>query len=142
MNFRSTPGRRRGDDFAIDLMPLVDVVFLLLIFFLITTSFSRAKESQIPINLPTGVTGAQAGEGDRAVLFVTDTGEVEFEVEGVEVEGDDLQARLRSLHEQRPEIDILLKGDTAASHGRVVEILDTIKATGFSRVNLVIRKEE
>lgn len=138
MNFRA---KSRKDDFDIDLMPLIDVVFLLLIFFLITTSFTQQEDEQqkIPINLPTGVTGTNIGEGTKVVLFVTESGDIEFDTD-IELEGTDLKSKLQSLKSQRPDADILIKGDTAASHGNVVETLDTIQSAGFDKVDLVISK--
>lgn len=138
MNLR--PGRSRREDLNLDLMPLIDVVFLLLIFFLITTSFTRPKqESKIPVNLPSGVSGAEASTEEPVVIVVTAEGDVRFEE--TQIEGDTLQAKLENLKQAKPEASIMLRGDTEASHGRVVETLDAIKASGFEKVNLVIKKK-
>lgn len=139
MNFRGS--RRRRADFSIDLMPLIDVVFLLLIFFLITTSFARPKdEHAIPVNLPSGVSGAESSSDDPITIVVAADGRVRFGEE--EVEGADLEQRLQNLKQQRPDASILLRGDTDASHGRVVETLDAIKAGGFQKVNLIIKRRD
>lgn len=139
MNFRG--GRRRRAEFGIDLMPLIDVVFLLLIFFLITTSFAKPKqEQQIPVNLPSGVTGSDTESDDPVTIVVAADGRVRFEDE--EVEGADLAARLEKLKKDRPDAPIMLRGDTDATHGDVIETLDAIKASGFSKVNLIIKKRE
>lgn len=138
MNFRH---RQRRDETTIELTPLIDVVFLLLIFFLITTSFVRPKEdnrsAQIPVNLPSGTSGKSLSEGERLILTVTEEGDIQLE-DGTIVEGETLAEQLGSLYETNPEASILLRGDTSAKHGRVVEILDTVKASGFTEVNLVI----
>lgn len=141
MNFRSA-SRRRPDP-TIDVMPLVDVVFLLLIFFLVTMSFTQArdkKESSIPIDLPSGVTGQSAGEGEQLVVVVTANGEVQFRGD-VEVSGATLDEKLENLQRAKPDLDILLRGDAEATHGQIVELLDQIKAKGFKRVNLVIQNK-
>jgi len=141
VNFRNA--RSRGDDLTIDLMPLIDVVFLLLIFFLITTSFAQNRdEKQIPINLPRGVTGKDVGEGKRVVLFVTKDGDVEVRGGGEQLQGKTLEDKLEALQKSNPDASILLKGDEHATHGRVVETLDSIKAAGFDKVNLVIRRPD
>ena len=138
MNLR--PVRSRREDLTLDLMPLIDVVFLLLIFFLITTSFTRPRqEHKIPINLPTGVSGAEASTEEPVVIVVTAEGDVRFEE--TELQGDTLEAKLKSLKAAKPDASIMLRGDTEASHGRVVETLDAIKASGFDKVNLVIKKK-
>ncbi len=138
MKFRRT---RRRPDLTLDLMPLIDVVFLLLIFFLITTSFAQEQQRKIPINLPQGVTGSAIGEGSKVILFVTENGEVELKAD-FEVEGQSLEEKLRALKKIRPDASILLKGDTSAEHGKVVETLDKIKNAGFEKVDLVITKSE
>ena len=139
MNFRAS--RRRRAEFGIDLMPLIDVVFLLLIFFLITTSFVKPREEQkIPVNLPSGITGTDSNPDDPVTIVVAADGRVRFENE--ELEGADLADRLAALKKERPEAAILLRGDTEAAHGNVVETLDAIKASGFNKVNLIIKKRE
>ena len=139
MNFRAA--RRRRAEFGIDLMPLIDVVFLLLIFFLITTSFARPKEEhKIPVNLPSGVTGSESKSDDPVTIVVAADGRVRFEDE--EIAGTDLLDRLTTLKKDRPDAAIMLRGDTEAAHGNVVETLDAIKASGFDKVNLIIKKRD
>lgn len=139
MNMRGKNGRRVEP--TIELMPLIDVVFLLLIFFLITTSFAQTPESQIPVNLPSGVSGVSSGQGEQVVFVVTPDGGIEIEG-NVEVPEGSLDERLEWIQREKPEVNMLLKGDSEASHGRVVEILDLIKAKGFKKVNLVIKKQQ
>ncbi len=142
MNFRN---RDRRDETTIELTPLIDVVFLLLIFFLITTSFVRPEQqessAQIPVNLPSGVSGKAISDGERLILTVTEDGNIRLE-DGTLVEGATLAEQLRELHKTSPDAAILLRGDTSARHGNVVEILDTIKESGFTEVNLVIDTKE
>lgn len=137
MNLRGN--KRRRVEPTIELMPLIDIVFLLLIFFLITTSFAKDTQTEIPVNLPTGVSGEESGQGDRVVFVVTPEGTID--VEGnVELPEGTIEERLDWLKDEMPEVRILLKGDTDASHGRVVEVLDMMKVRDFKRVNLVIKK--
>lgn len=145
MNLRDNP-RRRRDHPDMEITPLIDVVFLLLIFFLVTTSFSQAsggegQESEIDVELPKATTGQQASRSEQVVLFVTADGSVEIRGD-VETSGEGLGERLASLYASHPEIRIRLKGDEKASHGRMVEILDEIRRAGFTKVNLVARQPE
>jgi biopolymer transport protein ExbD len=140
VNFRHSAKRRI--DATVEIMPLIDVVFLLLIFFMITTTFTQdSKEQSIPINLPSGVAGQAAGEGDSVILSVTPEGEVVFEGDLVP-EGETLETRLDNLYKTNPDVDILLRGDSEVSHGEIVRILDTIKSKGFKRANLVITRPD
>lgn len=138
MSLRESRKRRR-EEANLEMTPLIDVVFLLLIFFLITTTFSKNKEADIPINLAQAVTGQKATRGDKVVLFITEDGSVD--VRGDEpLAGDTLQEKLADLHKRKPGASVELKGDKNATHGKVIEVLDEIKQTGFKKVNLVISK--
>lgn len=134
--------RRRREEATIELTPLIDVVFLLLIFFLLTSSISQAqqaqsRESSIPIDLPEAQSGSSNVTGDPLTLTVNDAGEVRLEGGG-ELTGDSIEAKLIDLYKRDPDSRILLRGDKAASHGQVIELLDVVKQIGFKRVDLVI----
>ncbi len=136
MSLRDRRNRRRAE-VSLEMTPLIDVVFLLLIFFLITTTFSKNHEAEIPINLPKAVTGKKATSGEKVVLFVTKDGQVDLKGEK-SVTGDTLKAKLAALYKDNPHANVVLKGDKQATHGKIIEVLDEIKQTGFEKVNLVI----
>lgn len=139
MNLR--PGSRRREEPTIELTPLIDVVFLLLIFFLITTSFARNNESAIPVDLAEAATGSKTSDGKSLTLSVNNEGDVIID-EGSALNGDSLRAKLEELQRDSPESQILLRGDQNASHGRILEILDLVKDVGFKRVDMVVRSPE
>lgn len=141
MNLR--PGSRRREMATIDLTPLIDVVFLLLIFFLLTSAIqqsnaSDSREALIPIDVPDAQSGAQDIQGDPLTLTITKAGEVELQGGPKDLEGESVEAQLISLYKLDPNAQILLRGDTNASHGKVIELLDVVKSIGFKRVDLVI----
>jgi biopolymer transport protein ExbD len=129
--------KRRSGETTLELTPLIDVVFLLLIFFLITTTFSQQREAEIPIDLPEAATGEQGTKGDKIVLFVTKDGSVEVRGED-ELQGGSLDEKLDWLHANKPDAVVVLRGDQDAAHGRVVELLAKIREVGFPKVNVVI----
>jgi biopolymer transport protein ExbD len=131
--------KKRREDVNLEMTPLIDVVFLLLIFFLITTTFSKSQEAHIPINLPTAVTGEKATSGEKVVLFITEDGTVELKGDEP-LRGETIEEQLSDLHQRKPESSVVLKGDENASHGKVIEVLDRIKETGFKKVDLVISR--
>jgi biopolymer transport protein ExbD len=145
MNLRDSPRRRREHP-DMEITPLIDVVFLLLIFFLITTSFSEASQEiareEIPLNLPKTTTGEPAQQPSEPVtLRVRADGTIEFAGEAT-LEGDTLRRKLENLYARRPEARIRLQGDSEVSHGRIVELFDQIRQVGFSGVNLVTQRDE
>jgi biopolymer transport protein ExbD len=146
MNLRSARSSRRGQDATIDITPLIDIVFILLIFFLLTSSVSQQssdgqRDSAIPIDLPEASAGAEEVQGDPLTLTVTEDGRVELEGGG-ELEGASVEEKLANLYKQNPEAQILMRGDKGADYGRVVELLDGVKKIGFKRVDLIIQKQE
>ena len=82
--------RRRADP-TLELTPLIDGVFLLLLFFLITTTFARPQESQLPLNLPSAAAGESTTPGERVVIFVTADGSLQLQDELVRP--DEVRAR-------------------------------------------------
>lgn len=144
MNLRAS-SRRRRDDATIEITPLIDVVFLLLIFFLLTSSIQQAqqqnasRESAIPIDLPEAQSGAETTQSNPLVLTVTEQGRVMMEG-GEELPGESIEEQLQNLYRKDPNSQILLRGDKAATHGQVIELLDTVKQLGFKHVDLVIAR--
>lgn len=130
-----------------EMTPLIDVVFLLLIFFVVTTSFTRMqeqkdkespKEEEIPLNLPEATTGQAPTEGQKVTIFVRSDGTIELRGD-VDVQGETFREKLADLQEKQPDARIMLKGDREATHGRMIELFDEIRQSGFKRVNLVTR---
>ena len=143
MNLRGS--RRRREEATIDLTPLIDIVFLLLIFFFLTSAVSQQsdptnRDSAIRVDLPEAQSGNQDIQGDPVMLTVNDAGEVFIEGGAAELVGESVEEKLLNLYKQDPQTQLLLRGDKGATHGRVVELLDAVKQIGFKRVDLVIAR--
>jgi len=114
------------------LAPLLDVVLLLLIFFLVTTSFAT---SRIPLELP----GAESAEAPRhsklVVVLTTDGG---LFLDEVAITPALLDGRLAEASHAEPGLDLELRADRAVSHGRVVEILDLARSHGIEAVGIAV----
>lgn len=139
MNLRGT---KRRHEATIEITPLIDVVFLLLIFFVLTSALAKptdatTRESSIPIALPSAQSGSKAITGDPVVLNVTTDGPIV--IEGADaLEGTTIEDKLISLYKKDPDAQVLLRGDKGASHGRVIDLLGSVKRIGFKKVDLVI----
>ncbi len=139
MNFRDTRGRRRPDP-TLDLTPLIDVVFLLLIFFLITTTFVRSDDQQLPLNLPSASAGESMSKGERTTVYVSAEGGLQIDDEIVRP--DEVAKRLKRLYSENPDTHLLIKGDKATSYGHVTDVIDEARHVGFKRVNLVVKRKK
>lgn len=148
MKFRSENKRRPTAD--LDLTPLIDVIFLLLVFFLLTTTFSKPTQSReavkeveaaINVQLAKAKSGTSTTTAERITLFLDDKGQL-FLSNGDQIAPNDLKAKLLELKEREENPLVDLKADRSASHGAVIEVLDLVKETGIEQVNIVIEKSE
>lgn len=128
MNFRS--GRRRRTPTEINLTPLIDIVFQLLIFFLITTTF--VQNPGIDVELPKASAEANPSEQESVIIAVTKEGRVIHE--GRPVSDDELRTRLQEHHKQRATATVIVQADTNTPHGKVVEVMDLARQVGFSQL--------
>ena len=134
MRFRNSNNRRQP--VTLDITPLVDVVFLLLIFFMVTTTFSRNQE--INLDLPQAQTGQNAKEDvERIIVTIDATGG--FTIQGEKVTVRHLKERLTAAAGGALDPLVSVQADQAASHGRVILVLDAARSLGMTR--LVIASE-
>jgi biopolymer transport protein ExbD len=114
------------------LIPLINIVFLLLIFFMLAGALSRPDVL--------GVTPAESQSGlpatpDEAVLSVAADGRMALD--GVAVGADQLSTRVRALQAERPELSLKLKADADLSADRLLPLLDELREAGVERLVLL-----
>ena len=129
-------GRRLGT--RIDMTPLVDVAFLLLTFFMFTTSMSRPQTMEI--NLPPDKeVKVEVAESNLLTLRVTDKGDLFWNV-GIEapkrVERKDLRSFLKDKAAQNPKLIVVVKIDRAGKFTMMVDTVDALNLAGVSRFSL------
>jgi biopolymer transport protein ExbD len=109
----------------INLAPLVDVIFLLVIFFAVSTTF--LDSSGLKLELPSSSSTAETVANDLTVLLGAD-GRLSFE--GQIVEREELDRLLREALGQATDKIVILRADTHSEHGEVVELMDLIRDAG------------
>jgi biopolymer transport protein ExbD len=129
-------GRRLG--IRIDMTPLVDVAFLLLTFFMFTTSMSRPQTMEI--NLPPDKeVKVEVAESNLMTLRVNDKGDVFWSM-GIEspkrVEYKDLRAFLRERLASNPKLIVVLKIDRTGKYNMMVNLIDEINLSQITRFSL------
>lgn len=125
MQFSSGRTRR----VALDMTPLIDVVLMLVIFFMLTTTFVLAPG--IKVDLPQGQAVQQPGDRDAIVLITAD-GTVYYQDKKVEL--DALRAMLQARLQRQPVARVVIKADKKAQHGRVVAVMDLAKTLGIDKL--------
>ena len=135
-----------GEDAEVAMSPLIDCVFLLLIFFLVTSMLKR-KEMLIPINLPDQTAStAHTAEDNVLIIGIDSEGQASrpLELEGINGELryeaiGNLTDYLKNLVEQDPDIlkrPLRIDADRNTPFQKAIDILDTCKLIGFSDVGL------
>ena len=118
----------------IDIAPLIDIVFQLLIFFMLTSSF--IMQPGIKVNLPNAVT-SETVKAENIEMLVTS--ENVTYLNGKVVTNDELKASLKQAAKRNQ--TMLIKADRRASLGRVVEIWDMARDTGVTQINIATNQE-
>lgn len=133
--------RRIQEELQINLTPLIDVVFLLLIFFMVTTTFTR--ETRLAVNLPEA-DGEPTQESPRSIeISVSQSGA--YAIDGRPLVNAELDTLMRALEETAAgdrDIALILIADAEATHQSVVTAMDAIGQSGFSRLSIATRKPE
>ena len=114
---------------SIELTPMIDMVFLLLIFFLVATTFHQ-EEREINIALPVAASGGPISATLREIVINVDA-EGGIIVSGRRIEADDLRSMVSEAVAVNPEQKVTVRGDRSTAYANVVTVLDICKASGI-----------
>lgn len=137
MKFR----RQRTEDEGINLTPLIDVVFLLLIFFMVSTTFT--KETHLSVDLPEAV-GEQSSElPDQIEILIGTDGS--YSVNGqalVNNKIETLKSALDKTAEGNNKVPLVITADAQTPHQAVVQAMDAAGQLGFAHLSITTRQPE
>ena len=139
MNFRRT----RREEVGVNLTPLIDVVFLLLIFFMVSTTFTR--ETQLKLDLPESASGEPVENQnlEQIEVLVSATGEVTINGKSlISPNLDSLQTALQREAGGNNSLPVVITADAKASHQSVITVMDAAGQQGFSRLRLTTNELE
>ena len=131
MNFQ----RGRGhDEPEINLIPLIDVLLVIIIFLMLTTTY--AKFSGLEINLPTADSGKQAEQPNEVSVAVTSTGQVLVnKAPLVATDVASISEALRRAAGGNKDPVIVINADAKATHQSVIDIMQASQTAGFPRIS-------
>ena len=132
--FRSF-GSDEGEAAGIDISPLIDCVFILLIFFIVTTTF--VDETGVEVDKPQAASSVNL-EKNSVFLAITAKGEVVYGGQEVGVGG--VQAIVKRMLEKE-ELPVIIQADQSVPSGLLVRVIDEAKLGGAAKVSLAARKE-
>ena len=115
----------------INMTPMLDVVFIMLIFFIVTTSF--VKESGVSVNRPTAQSAKTVQKGNIIVAIKPD-GEIWIDKRAVDLRA--VKANIQRLHAQNPQSAVVIVSDKEAKTGVLVKVMDQIRQAGVQNVSI------
>ncbi|WNC69683.1 biopolymer transporter ExbD [Thalassotalea nanhaiensis] len=123
--------KREDEEATIDMTPMLDIVFIMLIFFIVTTSF--VKEAGIDVQKPKA---ANASKKPSANIFIAvrENGEIWMDKRVVDVER--VSANIEKLLAEQPTDIVIIQADKKAEHGIVVKVMDAIKDAGIDKISI------
>lgn len=119
----------KTEEMEVSITSMIDVIFILLIFFMVSTQFKR---NSLPLDLPRSESTSQ--QESVLVLSVTDTA---MELDGSLLSMDELEPRLTERHSQNPDLTLSLECHKSVEFQRVVDVLTRIQAAGISRIGII-----
>jgi biopolymer transport protein ExbD len=126
-------GSEDGGDVGIDMAPMIDCVFILLIFFIVTTTF--VEETGVQVDRPQAASAVQL-EKTSILIALTDKGEVVYGGREIGIGG--VQALVRRML-QKEDLPVIIQADTVAQSGLLVRIVDEAKLAGATKVSVATK---
>lgn len=123
--------KSQEEDAGIDLTPMLDVVFIMLIFFIVTTSF--VKESGLDVNRPSAST-AKKKERASILVAISQNGEIWIQKRRIDIRS--VRANIERLHAESPEGTVVIQADKASETGVLVQVMDQIRLAGVESISV------
>jgi biopolymer transport protein ExbD len=130
--------RRSSKKARIEIIPMIDTIFFLLVFFMIST-LSMSQYRGMPVNLPKAASGQQA-PAESAAITIDNQGRLFVDKQPVEKEmlGDLLRQQLAD----NADLLVVINADDGVEHGRVVEVMDIARGANVARMAIAVKPKE
>jgi biopolymer transport protein ExbD len=130
--------RRNPKKARIEIIPMIDTIFFLLVFFMIST-LSMSQYRGLPVNLPKAAAGQQA-PAESAVITIDNQGRLFVDKQPVEKEmlGDLLRQQLAG----NADLLVVINADDGVEHGRVVEVMDIARDANVAKMAIAVKPKE
>ena len=128
--------RRKLEEQGLDLTPMMDIVFIMLIFFIVTTSF--VKETGVDVNRPNAET-AERDEKGNILVAITQNNEIWIDKRRIDLKA--VRANIERLKIEYPEGSVIIQADKEARSGLLVETMDQIRLAGVQNISIAAKND-
>ena len=128
--------RNKREESTLDLTPMLDIVFIMLIFFIVTTSF--IKESGIEVNRPNAETAERDQKGNILVAISENN---EYIIDRRKVDLRAIRPNIIRLKAENPEGSVIIQADKASQTGLLVEAMDQIRLAGVQEISIAAEND-
>ena len=130
--------RRSVKKARIEIIPMIDTIFFLLVFFMIST-LSMTQFKGMPVNLPKAASGQQAPAESAAITI---NREHQIFLDKQAVDQATLGERLRALVAKNAELLVVINADDGVEHGHVVEVMDIARGANVAKMAIAVKPKE
>jgi biopolymer transport protein ExbD len=124
------------EETELDMTPMLDIVFIMLIFFIVTTSF--VKESGVTVSSPSAETASQQ-ENANIFIAITESGEVWIDRRPVDPRA--VRAIVARMHADNPEGSVIIQSDEEAATRMLVDVMDQVRLAGIEQIAIAADKK-
>jgi biopolymer transport protein ExbD len=125
------------EEFELNIIPMIDVIFAILTFFIISSLFLTRSES-LPVNLP-NADSSEVQERSRITVTVAASGDIALNREAIALEN--LQTGVRDLLGTTQESVIVINADEAVEHGRVIAVMDELREIEGAAIGIATERD-
>ncbi len=125
------------DEAEINITPMLDVVFIMLIFFIVTTSF--VKETGVDISRPTASSAKKVSKGN-ILIAIKENGKIYMNKRDIDIRA--VRANVEKAHAENPEGTVVIIADKNSKTGDLVQVMDQVKAAGVEKISVAAQRGE
>jgi biopolymer transport protein ExbD len=129
--------RQKSDKARIEVIPMIDIIFFLLVFFMVST-LSMTVNRGLPVNLPKAAS-SQKDLRENFNITVTQDGAIFLNKEPTTLAA--LGQQVKAGLDKEPELAVVINADDQSLHGAIVDVMDEVRLAGASRLAIAVRPD-
>lgn len=123
----------------VNIVPMIDVIFAVLVFFLISSLYLTQSQQELPVNLPSATTGEEGPTINTLTVVIQASGEVFLGQQPTALET--LVADIEARRVGTQPLVVVIRADTVVPHGRVVAVMDQLRAIAGVEIGIAVQPE-